>query len=483
MAQLRGATLVGVSMRGGPVWQPNYVDLSDDRAVSFGAECVVCQAHYVVTPVPLVALMPMMGQLDPQTAKAIEEQKYQVFADFDQAYRSILLTCRRCGNPACPDCWDVDKQVCGACVAEGGLMRAPPRGGPAQGPLADGFLRRAEPGRFSEIGRPTWLKDLLRAQSDPSSSTASAWPAAAPSEGPAGGAAGEVGISFGSSATSYPRVPALPFSQTHFDPPPTDKMATSPAENGPQPQPPSTGGLKGPEGDATSRVIECPRCGAPNYDFVTTCANCELQLIQICPACDHLNPAHAQVCQYCNASLSRPSGWSGVVRRIEPLNPGEARRRILSQPAPEYPLVPGPQVRRPARWSGGLVAQPPTPSQDTARQPTSVRAAPAQYAGPLVTPHPYDSVGGSELQPLIPDYQRSADAAAGRRRTVGTVSALVERFLVVALLFGLFAVVAVITTAETSSQANQVLIGVLHFDVKAHIDQLLRALHLMQPQR
>src|SRR6516225_8969413 len=121
-------------MGAAPEWQANYVDLCDDRTLSFGAECVVCQARYVSATVPLVAAPPVDGPPDATIGRAINDQKMRVFTEFDQDYRSILLSCARCGMPSCPDCWDVDRRMCGACVADAGLMRSPPLGGPAQGP-------------------------------------------------------------------------------------------------------------------------------------------------------------------------------------------------------------------------------------------------------------------------------------------------------------------------------------------------------------
>ena len=98
-------------MGAAPEWQANYVDLCDDRTLSFGAECVVCQARYVSATVPLVAAPPVDGPPDATIGRAINDQKMRVFTEFDQDYRSILLSCARCGMPSCPDCWEDRKSV------------------------------------------------------------------------------------------------------------------------------------------------------------------------------------------------------------------------------------------------------------------------------------------------------------------------------------------------------------------------------------
>jgi hypothetical protein len=421
-------------MAAGPVWQSNYVDLCDDRTARFGAECVVCGARYATAPEPLVAAVPANREPDPMAARQIEEQKYRLFSEFDQAFRSITITCYRCGRPACPDCWDVDKQMCGACVAERGLVRSPHRGGPVEGPLADGFLRRLEPGRYSEVGRPTWLKELLRAQSDPDAvraASVTAPPVAARSEAqPANGAAA-VTVPTGDPDGSYPALSGLSFSAPSFEPPPTAKMATNGSPAGPPGLRVGSPGdsLSGPEGEATAGMVACPRCGAANYDFVTQCTECGLQLIQICPSCERLNPGHAAACQYCGSPLRRPRGWSGVLGPITPLAPEEARRRMTDRPMTGRPVTPGPQVRQPASWD--IVDDAPPAEWHGGRQRHSERAealpdlmpgplyaanpAPAQRpyesASPAGARHPYESAGPAPVTTPRP-YESASPVGA-----------------------------------------------------------------------
>jgi hypothetical protein len=238
---------------------------------------------------------------------------------------------------------------------------------------------------------------------------------------------------------------------------------------------------------------------------VTQCANCGLQLIQVCAECQHLNPADAQICQFCNTSLRRPTGWTSVTRSIEPMNPDEGRRRMTARPAQAEAVVARPQVRQRASWSDELDAEapqaaPPSPTRREKRsfgprreprvaaravltpEPAPMEVAPAAFAGLVHTPHPYETSGVRELLPIMGDpVQR--ESARQTHLIIGDIVALVERTIVVVLLLGLFVVVGVVTAAETSSQANLALRGALHFDVKAHVDQLLNALHIVQSPR
>jgi hypothetical protein len=488
-------------MGAAPEWQANYVDLCDDRTLSFGAECVVCQARYVSATVALPTTLPYEGAPGAERARAISDQKLRVFAEFDHDYRSILLACTRCGAPSCPDCWDVDRQLCGACVADVGLMRSPPLGGPAQGPLAAGTLRRSAPGRYSEVGRPAWLKELLRTQGVPDETGGPA-PAAAVA-GPAE-SGHDLRVFLDPIEATYPHVAPLPTQQAGIEPPPTDKLPAS-VEPDPVRITLGTERLVAPEGQATSEVIACPRCGTPNYEFVTQCASCGLQLIQVCPECLRLNPADAQTCQFCETSLQRPTGWTSVTGSIEPLHPDEGRRRMTARPAPGEAVVPRPQVRQRASWSDELHADapratpPPAPFREKrssgprrearvaaaavlAPAPAPMEVASVPYASPMHTPHPYETSGVRELMPIMDDPVRQARARQAQL-IIGDIVALVERTMMIALLLGLFAVVGVVTAAETSSQADLALRGVLHFDVKTHVDQLLNTLHILQSPR
>jgi hypothetical protein len=473
-------------MASSSVWQPNYRDLSDDRTISFGAECYVCQARYVSTPEPMVAPLPLDGEPDPATARAIEAQKQELFAEFDYAFRSITIVCFRCGNPACPDCWDVDKQMCGACVAARGLIRSPHRGEPADGPLADGLLRRAEPGQYSEIARPPWLKELLRAQSDPEAAQR-AQLTAPPS---LGGHHPQPAVIPTVEANTYSRVPSIQSDRPVFEPQPTARLEA--AAMRPAKGPATPDNLGGPEGEATSGMVECPRCGAANYDFVTQCSGCGLQLIQICPQCERLNPGHVEQCQQCGTRLTRPAGWSGVHEHIQPMEPAEARRRATAAPAPIAAAWQPMRRPTPEAWQAEARDEHPGRSGHSGRRqggaPAAAFAQPAAgvlevaavrsvVAGDMLTsPHPYETMGPA-LQPVM-GYAEHEERPARGLQVAQTVAAVVERLFTVVLLLCVFAIIGVITAAEASPSANATLSAFLHYDVKTHLDSLLALLHI-----
>lgn len=478
----------------GPVWQANYADLCDDRYVRFGAECVVCHARYMTVPVPLAVPIPADREPDPTTIQALDEQKYEMFNAFDTAFRSITILCYRCGQPACPDCWDVDKQMCGACVAERGLIRSPHRGGPGDGPLADGYLRRAEPGQYSEVARPAWLKELLRAQADPDAARAAhltapplAAPVARPAPRPEGADQRGPSVDLDTAAMSYPRAPTLHFERHTFEPPPTAKMQ---ANGGAAYVAPDVRAekLNGPEGEATSGMVECPRCGAANYDFVTQCSGCGLQLIQVCPICEKLNPGHVERCLHCHAALNRPAGWSDVANPIVSLQPEVARKRMTARPAVATPPPATPQPRQAPIWRDEPPAAPPAraPRRNrTLSPPAAAIDFPAQplmasaFAGAATSMdgrHPYETAGPS-LQPVL-GYDGHEPPLPPGARIVTAVATIVERLFAAALVIALFGIVGSIAAAEASPQANHALTQLLHFDIKSHVDALLAMLHL-----
>lgn len=492
-------------MVAGPVWQANYVDLSDDRAVRFGAECVICGARYVTEPEPLAAHVAGGTEPDPETARHIEDQKFRLFGEFDEAFRGITINCFRCGRAACPDCWDSDKQMCGSCVAERGLVRSPYWGGPVEGPLADGFLRRAEAGRYAEVGRPTWLKELLRAQSEPDVPRGAEMAAHGPLPAlamPGGGMAPQVGggpagmpAAFPAGfPAAFPGAPSLPPDPPGFEPPPTSKMPAGARPPGAKADASRTlGDLAGPEGNATSGMLECPRCGAANYDFVTQCSECGLQLIQVCSACEKLNPGHAEQCQYCGAALERPRGWSGVIGPIVSLEPGEARRRMKGR-LPASPSVPvGPQKRNPGVWQRRS-AIPSGPAKNQGRNRgghsralaggadvTFAQAGSANHPyhaaasvplqASLGGPHPYDP--GQGLQPIIAT-QAVAPRPARLANLIYGLGLAVEKLLTAAVLLAVVAALAAVVAAEASPQLNHTLLLLVHIDIHQRVDVIIQ---------
>lgn len=321
-----------------PTWQPNYVDLSDDRSIRLGAQCLICGARFE-SPLARLDLDPafgfaIQGSLDQEVA----ELKYRTFVEFDAAYRELSFDCPRCHRSACVDCWDADHRMCGACVAAGGLKRSPHRGIAADGPLADGRLRCVEHGQFADAAQPSWLDALLSAEPQhsgdlPPSVTDTSWMRQVRGAAPAG--RGDPFAGNGPSGQLF----SMSLHQTGtlaYEP--TAKLASLP-DYAPRQAPVSfdaPGSLTTlssdhdpydtPEGKVTSTKVKCPRCGAANYDFVTNCTTCQLQLIQNCPMCGKLNPGHAHECEFCGSSLDRPRGWAAIEDAVQPLNHQEARK-------------------------------------------------------------------------------------------------------------------------------------------------------------
>ncbi|HEV7129029.1 MAG TPA: hypothetical protein VGN32_16475 [Ktedonobacterales bacterium] len=452
-----------------PVWQENYVDLGDDGSIRFGGECLICQARYATNAEAVGSAAP--GAPEGVSAQAFEEQKFTAFSDFDAAFRSLLIPCFRCGKLACPECWDVDKQMCGACVAERGLIRSPHHGLPVDGPLADGFLRRIQPGRYSEAGRPAWLKELLRAQADPPSARSLSSPAlsmASLASQAADPAQSETAADAGDSM--YLRAPALPFNPQQFEVP-TFKLPVSAAPV--LPQPTYHDALGGNEGEATASLIPCPQCGARNYDFVTQCAQCGRQLIQICQRCEHLNPGHAQQCQACGAPLERPSGWTSVRSPVLQLQRGE-RPRQPTQPADRAPSPRAQRNKRPIKNSGAVALQPAgqrVAAPVLAAQPALAFGAADAMALSGGGAHPYE-VAGSGLRPVIAP-RGGARANTYRPSLLSGVGLAIERLLTAVLVLAVIAVIALAVAAEQSPAANHWLTLTLHLDIKAHLDRML----------
>src|SRR5260221_10731570 len=146
-----------------PAWAANSLRLRGVRGVGLRSRCVVCGARFVTADmqIPPGALA---APPDSPQARALDEQKYRFFVELASAFRELAIECFRCERTACPDCWDDDNGMCGACVETHRLPRSPQRGQLMSGPLADGRLRRIEPGQFSDASRPGWLNQLLASQ-------------------------------------------------------------------------------------------------------------------------------------------------------------------------------------------------------------------------------------------------------------------------------------------------------------------------------
>src|SRR5579884_3100665 len=263
-------------MAQGPAGQFRYVDLSNERGVRFGGQCPICGARYA-TP-----LQPQPAGTPPSE---VEAARREVFDLFITAWHELEVDCRGCLRPACPLCWDEEQGLCAECVAQRGLARSPFRGVASSGPLADGRLQVVETGRYSDVARPAWLGDLLARHTGRPQTTGDL------SAGPNPRGAGELVQPWmlGMTATgdvarkAYPDAPFIPndgnmvaAAQTLHVPAPGRGTQGAPMV-APEPKPPQRGPstaevhIPNPEGIATSTMVECPRCGTQNYDFVTRC--------------------------------------------------------------------------------------------------------------------------------------------------------------------------------------------------------------------
>jgi hypothetical protein len=59
---------------------------------------------------------------------------------------------------------------------------------------------------------------------------------------------------------------------------------------------------------ARTDLVECPRCGAANYDNASRCAECGYVLLISCPRCGLVNRTGTTQCARCGLFLSQPTG-------------------------------------------------------------------------------------------------------------------------------------------------------------------------------
>lgn len=441
-----------------PSWQPNYVDLSDDRTVRLGGQCLICGARYE-SPVARLDLDPAFGfAMQGSFEQELAELKYRTFAEFDAAYHEVSFDCPQCRRCACVDCWDADHRMCGACVAASGLRRSPHRGIAADGPLADGRLRCVEHGQFADAAQPSWLDALLSAESQhsgdlPPGVTDTSWTRQVAGSAPPGRDVPFAGAAPGPAfSMSLHQTGTLAYE-------PTARIASMPApapQSGHARQPGSfelPGSLPAlpheddpyasPEGRVTSSKVKCPRCGAPNYDFVTNCSNCQLQLIQNCPMCGKLNPGHAHECEFCGSSLDRPRGWGAIQDAVQPLSAQEARN---ASPRPAAP--------KKGRTSKHKANQQPQIQITTTRpEPFSIDPATGALAVPSFLPASYFESSAVREEMYTPGL--------GERLLMA-----LERVITIVFWLIVLTLVAAIAAAEVSPHANTIIRNATHIDVR-----------------
>jgi hypothetical protein len=465
---------------------PRYIDLSDARHARFGVQCSICAARYATPPTPAHT----------------EDAHRAALADCDTAWRELQANCPYCERPACPACWDSGFHMCIECAEERGLTRTPPTP-PSSGPLADGRLALIQPGKYSSMERPDWVGDLLAARADAGPRYAEAAGQVEPGMFTRPGAGDpereahpDASLLAGGSMPANTIVDA-----------PTQHMPTSSPASMPLPPPslPPTGPLledrahiPSPEGAITSNMIKCPRCDTLNYDFVTRCSVCQLQLIQLCPRCERLNSGQAMVCEACGAPLTRPPGWSGAIVPQPPAVERAFQRELLAGGPPELrgSSVPS-QPRAPVP---SHPSQPPTPvlpympnireyrTSDPAYTPGARSPAssllPAtrdrrnrRRSGTATPALPPGILSTAATTYLPPELAGSPEQPQGRLS--GLISAILDRLASLVLLLIILVVAGSIAAAELSPSANAALRGLIHVDIRqtlAHFGDQLRML-------
>lgn len=475
-----------------PAWQPYYADLCDDRAVRFGLECPICGARYATPGVPIQNARAAMQTLDNPFPPSIEEVKLAAFAEFDASVRELLIECFRCQRHACPGCWDHDNRMCGECVLNRGLTRSPSRGFGGFAPLNDGRLERLSPGRFSDADQPLWLKQLLVAYAaDAPRPSVSVREAARTPDN-------MVRLWMQGSVTTG-ELTLRPFSDAPRGPLDEDMLALAPtvrhiavagpgvpddgaaraAMAAPERAAVSSGGLRGftsREGSATSNMVECPRCHTSNYDFVTRCTNCQLQLIQICPVCEKLNGGHAATCEFCGSPLERPRGWSEVVPAVGTGEPSAAERHAHLSPleaaAPSRPankrVTPHPP----------LPTYPPVPANAprSTFPPAPVNMLPSPGVPAFATE---DDFPPDLAAPPVEPPAHADGGSMGQDGLAGRLFAALERVVSAALLLGIVALIGALAAAEVSAGVNGALRQLTGVDVRVMLGHFLAQMQAM----
>jgi hypothetical protein len=482
-------------------WQPHYADLCDDHAVRFGLECPICGARYATPGVAIEVARAAMQTLDNPFPPSIEDVKLAAFAEFDASARELLIECFRCQRQACPGCWDHDNRMCGECVLNRGLMRSPSRGFGGFAPLSDGRLERLSPGRFSDAEQPPWLKQLLatHAADAPRPSTASAREAARTPNSmvrlwmQGSVTTGELTLRPVPDAAHGPLdedMLALAPTVRHvalIDPnvsgAPGGERARAAAMAAPERAAISSGGLRAftaREGSATSNMVECPRCHTANYDFVTRCTNCQLQLIQICPVCEKLNGGNATTCEFCASPLERPRGWSEIYPAVS-LGEPSAAELLAHFPSLEAAAASRPAngvKSRPTPVRPPLPGYPPVPANAprSTFPPAPVNTPPSSGVPVFVTD------AGFPPDLAVPPGEARAPAMGGttaRDVLARRLFAALERVVSAALLLGIVALVGALVAAEVSASVNGALHQLTGVDVRVMLGHFLAQMRVL----
>jgi hypothetical protein len=96
---------------------------------------------------------------------------------------------------------------------------------------------------------------------------------------------------------------------------------------------------------ARTDLVECPRCGAANFDNASRCAECAYVLLISCPRCGLVNRTGTMQCARCGLFLSQPTGAPrigayGVAAPVSRPLPslGAALPRLPVESSPRRPI-------------------------------------------------------------------------------------------------------------------------------------------------
>jgi hypothetical protein len=211
----------------------------------------------------------------------------------------------------------------------------------------------------------------------------------------------------------------------------------------------------GSSGSGGSAKVVCPRCGTSNYDFVTRCTNCQLQLIQNCPRCQQLNPGHATQCEFCGEPLTQLAGWSEVNIPAAPGSSGQTRGR-------------GKQARNATRRQPRVSKDGRVGRQERrAATPAAGPGTGEMRAAPQKVPGLFEVKGG-----ILVDYVEA-------HPVVATLTLWGERLLTAIVVIFVAGLVTSIATAELSPTANETLRGVFHVDIRQTLAQFIAQMQIL----
>jgi hypothetical protein len=81
---------------------------------------------------------------------------------------------------------------------------------------------------------------------------------------------------------------------------------------------------------AKSDLVQCPRCGAANYDVASRCAECGYRFTLRCPQCGAVNAGDAPACKACGHRLISAAHGAWRVSTISQLALARQRSRRAS---------------------------------------------------------------------------------------------------------------------------------------------------------